>query len=75
MLLVFGRGSLLDGTMDVSCRHDDCDDGIMMLRLVRIPSLSFLMFPLLLLLTPLQDVMVMSYVVVVPVVSSTKCLP
>ena len=47
---------------------------VTLLLLVRISLLSFLMFPLLRLLYH-QDVMVMSYVVVVPFVSSVGCLP
>ena len=61
MMLVLGRCLLLVVvTIDVSDACDDCSAAADVRMSVRVTSLSFLMFPLLLLLHLLQDVMMMS---------------
>ena len=68
MMLAFGRcRRLAVVTTDVSDVRDDCADAADVGEGVL--TLSFLMCPLLLLLHLLQDVMMMTYVVVVAVVS------
>ena len=65
MMHVFGRYRLVDGTMVCLVAMMI----VIVLLLVRMSSLSFLTLPLLLLLCLLQDVMVISYALVVPVAS------